>query len=48
MNIPLPQGFTMRPATMDDVRDVVDLINAYSMAQSGSASIDERYLPSEW
>jgi mycothiol synthase len=48
MNIPLPQGFTMRPATMDDVRDVVDLINAYSMAQSGSASVDERYLRSEW
>ena len=32
----LPRGFSIRPATLDDVEEMTDLLNAASIARTGA------------
>lgn len=45
---PLPNHFTSRPATMDDLGAVLALFNACSMEQVGKALVEETEMQTEW
>ena len=44
----LSKEFTLRPAAMGDLDDVVALFNACSVAQIGKAVIEETELGTDW
>ncbi len=44
----LPKSFTSRPATMDDVKAVVDLLNACSIEQIGRPRTEAHKIRSDW
>src|SRR5687768_7126806 len=46
--ITLPDGYTMRPATMDDIPATVDMINAYYMAMIGEPDTNIDALTAQW
>ncbi len=46
--LPLPEHFTNRPATMDDVEAVVDLLNACSIEQIGKPRTEVNKIRSDW
>jgi len=45
---PLSQDFIVRPATMDDLGDVLAVFSAYSMKQVGKILLEETELQAEW
>jgi mycothiol synthase len=44
----LPQDFTTRPATPDDVDAIVDLLNACAIAQTGKPEVKASQLRTDW
>ena len=44
----LPKNFTARPATLDDVEAVVDLLNACSIEQIGKPQTEAHRIRSDW
>lgn len=44
----LPEGYTVRPATLDDAAAVLDLLNAVSLAEVNAAEYDLDELISDW
>ncbi len=46
--LPLPEHFTNRPATMDDVEAVVDLLNACSIEQIGKPRTEVNEIRCDW
>jgi mycothiol synthase len=48
MNNKLPEGFTSRPAVMDDSKAVADLFNAMEMWVSGTPELEEEELRADW
>lgn len=44
----LPRHFTIRPATLDDVKAVVDLLNVCSVEQIGRPHVEPHEIRSEW
>ncbi|MFQ6100754.1 MAG: GNAT family N-acetyltransferase [Anaerolineae bacterium] len=48
MSTTLPEHFTIRPATMDDVKAVVDLLNTCSVEQIGKPHVEVHRILGEW
>jgi ribosomal protein S18 acetylase RimI-like enzyme len=44
----LPDGFTMRPATLDDLEAAVDLLNACAIDLVGHPQVDASQIRSDW
>ncbi|RLC73129.1 MAG: hypothetical protein DRJ03_26560 [Chloroflexi bacterium] len=44
----LSEQFTFRPATLDDVKPVVDLLNACAVAQTGKPQVDVGEIRTDW
>lgn len=45
---PLPEGFTIRPATMDDLEEAVDLFNLCSIEITGERGHSHSEIENEW
>lgn len=48
MQIILPEGYSVRPTTMDDAQGVVDLINIWDEIEMGKSELNVQFILDEW